>query len=275
MSRNDDRDLRDLERRLPAALTRGTPPALPGLADRLLARTAGTPQRRHSFSMSLPTVAVAGAIVVIAIIVGLGYSRFTRQPGVEVPPVTSSPSFEQDPSPSDELDSTPVAPTVAATPSPSSAPSATEAQACTNTADGFTVEYPSDWFTNDRVEQEFSDPVPACRYFGADPLEILPNAGLPPTVAITIQRASEPPRGDPNATVVRRDEVVIDGRPAVVTEEEWPVDPDQATSGHRRTTYTIETASGDFLVAATKEAGDDHEPIGAVLEAMMASIELD
>ncbi|MGH2418585.1 MAG: hypothetical protein ACRDFY_09655 [Candidatus Limnocylindria bacterium] len=263
---SDKADLRDLERRIPAALHAAAPRAAPDLADRLLSRTRVEPQRRGwGGGLALVSALGAAAVVVFAIVIGLGIGNLLpsdRQPGV-VDPSTSP--------------ATPSA-SESASPEPSPTPTQPAELSCENEALGYRVSYPADWFPNEEVvpPDDGLDPVPACQYFGEAPMEIAPNAGVPPSVAIGFSRQPQAPPPGTGDTVLTAEEVTVAGRPATVRELEAS---DQAApffqAGDRIYQYTVSLASGEFLVVSTDSTRDgDYEAHKAVLDAMMLTLEL-
>lgn len=266
---SDQADLRDLERRIPAALHAAAPRATPDLADRLLSRTRVEPQRRGwGGGLALLSAFGAAAVVVAAVVIGLGLGNLLppdRQPGVVEPStVPATPSASESASPE---------------PSPSPSPTQPEELSCENPALGYRVTYPADWFANEEVAPADSglDPVPACQYFAEAPMEITPNAGVPQSVAIGFSRqpqAAPPGTGD---TVLTTEEVTVAGRPATVREVEAG---EQAApfyqAGDRIYQYLVSLPSGESLVVSTdsKPRDGDYEAHKAVLDEMMLTLEL-
>ncbi len=158
------------------------------------------------------------------------------------------------------------------TPSPSaSASQPSGGQRCTNDRFGFTVAYPADWYTNAEIDQEFAEPTPACTYFGEQPMEIAPNAGVPPTVVVTFGRWTEVPPSGENW------EAEVAGMPAFVIEEEQMSDAGAPFSarGDRSYAYRVELPDGTVIVAGTSSTADgDYAEHRDVLDAMMATLEL-
>ncbi|MDQ4035806.1 MAG: hypothetical protein M3153_07730 [Chloroflexota bacterium] len=275
-----DRDLRDLELRLSRALEAAAPPSDSRLAERLLSRTAEVSQRRRSslFSFVRPVLAIA-AVVTLAVAAGFGLSRLPGNFG-SGPALTDSPTAAVSPS---------ETPSISASAPPSPAPQASlpapnpsggalaDRQRCTNEALGFAVSYPANWFTNDEVEQEFGDPIPACKYFSSQAMDIAPNAGLPPTVAISFERwADVPPTGE-GWKVIGRTETTVAGLLAVVTEREQTSDAGAPFSarGDRSYAYEVELPDGSVLTAGTGLSSDgDYDGHKAVLDQMMETLEL-
>ncbi|MGI8658607.1 MAG: hypothetical protein ACR2K4_07560, partial [Candidatus Limnocylindria bacterium] len=164
------------------------------------------------------------------------------------------------------------------TPSPSaSASQPSGGQRCTNDRFGFAVGYPADWYTNAEIDQEFAEPTPACTYFGEQPMEIGPNAGVPPTVAITFGRLTEVPPSSEGWEVIFRDQTEVAGMPAFVIEAEQTSDAGAPFSarGDRSYGYRVELPDGSVIVAGTSSTADgDYAEHRDVLDAMMATLEL-
>jgi hypothetical protein len=270
---NDDRELHDLERRLSQALEAAAPRPDPRLAERLLSRTAGVSQRRSSTLFSfLPPALATAAVVAIAVAAGFGLSQLPRDIGSE-PDATGSPTTVVSPSETPSS-STPEASAPAPSPSTGALP---DGQRCTNEVLGFAVSYPADWFTNDEVEAEFSDPIPACKYFSSQAMEIRPNAELPPTVAINFERWTEVPPASDGWEVIARTETTVAGLSAVVTEMEQTSDVGAPFSspGDRSYGYEIELPDGSVLSAGTGSTSTgDYEVHKDVLDQMVETIEL-
>jgi len=268
-----DRDLRDLERRLSHALRVAAPPPDAHLAERLLSRTAATPQRRgwSPFMTSAGALAVA-AVVVLAILTGLALGQLPRNVG-SGPDATQSAYTVASEAPAT------IAPTPSQTP-PSPSPTAsamTDGQRCTNEVLGYAVSYPADWYANAEIEQEFGDPIPACTYFSSQPMDIAPNAGLPPVVAISFERWTEAPPAGEGWEVVSREETSVAELPAVVTELEQISDAGApfSAAGDRTYGYEVELPDGSVLTASTgTTANGDYAEHRDVLDQMMATVEL-
>ncbi|MDQ3691953.1 MAG: hypothetical protein M3406_18340 [Chloroflexota bacterium] len=267
---NGDRETRDLEDRLSRTLHQLAPRPDPHMAERLLSRTAATPQRR---GWSFFATGFGGvAVVVLAIFAGLALGQLPRNVG-NIPHATESPArVSSEPSP--------IISPIPDEPTPSASPSAGElgdGQSCTNEMLGYTVRYPPAWYTNAKVEQEFGDPVPACKYFSSQPMDIAPNAGLPPTVAISFERWMEVPPASEGWEVVNREETTVAGLPAVVTEREQTSDAGApfSAAGDRSYGYEVELPDGTILTAATSTTADgDYSEHKDVLDQMIATLEL-
>lgn len=271
----DDRIGPDFERALHDSLHRSAPTADARLAERLLARTAATPQRRRWAPFSaLGSALVAAAVVVLAVAAGLALRDVPANIGAdESPGATPTPVVSPSASPSPTAEATPTASALpSASPTPSGFP---DAQVCTNEELGFEVAYPSDWHTNEEIAVEFADPIPACTYFDEAPLEIAPNVGLPPSVGITFGRVPEPQQGPSGAEVLQRDEATVDGQSATVTEVEFAEADVFIEAGQRDYWYEVQLPDGSVLMARTSSRGDDdYEAHKAVLDRMMESLTL-
>jgi hypothetical protein len=257
----------DFERRLADALHAAAPVAPAGLADRLLGRTAAADQRRGWFApRNLVSSFAIAAVVTLAVVVGL-------QVGGLLPPVGGPPIGTQPPS-----ESASAVPSTAPTtmPSPTPEPSA-ESSRCENATFGYAVNTPPGWFGNEAVTPDDPElnPIPACQYFGEQPFEVSPNAGLPPTVAISFSRQADAPPPSDGAIVLSTDEATVAGRPATVRETEGTGDNAFFGAGDRAYEYLVSLPDGDVLsVSTTADADGDYEEHKRVLDLMMESLEL-
>ncbi|HEX2193908.1 MAG TPA: hypothetical protein VHK63_02985 [Candidatus Limnocylindria bacterium] len=255
-------DDRDLERQLRGWLQSAAPIPPPGMAERLLRQTTAAPQRRGwmPWPRMLPALGVA-ALVAVAIVIGLQAGRVL--PGL-TPPVGDQPSPTAVPT-----SSAPTSPTEVATPSAEPSPAG---NICRNPADGYAVDYPAAWYTNEAIpaSDEF-DAVPACRYFASRPFEIRPNAGVPPAVAITFQLAPEATPVD--GTLVSRGRTVVAGRPATV--REFAIESEGfMPPGTRVYEYLIELPGGEVLLVSTDSSREgDYAQHRQVLDVMMQTLE--
>jgi hypothetical protein len=278
----DDIRSEDLEGRLTRALHAGAPVPSPDVTERLLRSTMRVDQRRSWFaSHHLFSAVAAAAVLVMAVIVGLQVGSLLPRTGG--PPAGSAsadilPSTEPAPSGSAESSASaePSATVIPASPSPS-APVAPDAQRCENPELGYAVTYPEDWFTNEAVtpDDPALDPIEACRYFGEEPIEVAPNAGLPPTVAISFSRQTEAPPPSDGANVLSTEQLTVAGRPATVREIEGTAESSFFGAGDRAYEYLVELPDGDVLqVSTTTDADGDYEEHKSVLDEMMGTLEL-
>jgi hypothetical protein len=272
MDMNGEDDLRDLERRLARSLHAAAPRPAPDLADRLLSRTASVGQRRGWGHLAFAPALAAGAVVVTAVIVGLQLGNLLL-PG----------DVGSDPSATAVQPFSSGAASPALTPSPTTEPSPSadlfpNGNQCTNDEFGFTVSYPGDWWANEEVvpEDPALSPIPACTYFGEQPVELRPNAGVSDEVAIIVGLADEP-LGDyqPPYEVVESREATVDGRRATVEEGVWTEDTVFFAADDRSYGYSIHLPSGETLRVSTSStatlgAYEDHKQI---LDRMMETLE--
>ena len=269
----NESDLRDVERRLSASLHASAPHPAPDLADRLLRRTAGIEQRRGVFGLSLSRALAAAAVVVLAVALGLGIGYLIPRQG-----------FVGGPSESPMSSATPRA-TPGATDSPSAVPSASAVgfdggNHCTNDEAGYTVDYPADWWANERIVPDPpGTPIAPCVAFGEEPVELIPNSQLPPSVAIS-GGITEPPPEDATQPmeILSSRQTEVAGRPAEVVETRWTEDVFFFRAGDRLYEYRIELANGQTLVFNThmNELFDAqaYEANMVVLDTMMETLEI-
>lgn len=273
---NDEDNLRDLEERLRWSLHAAAPRPMPDSADRLLSRTAAVGQRRGRGRLAFAPALAAAAVVMIAVVVGLQLGNLLPRGGnigseSSAPPVrtfssgTASPTLTADPT------------TASSSPSPS-AEVFPNGNRCTNEEFGFSVSYPGDWWANEEVvpEDPALTPIPACTYFAEEPVEVRPNAGVPPQVAIIVALADEPP-GDYRAPVevVESREVTVGGRRGTVEEVVWTEDTVFMAAGDRSYRYEISPPSGEAMSVGTSSTATlgayaDHK---AILDRMMETVE--
>lgn len=275
----NESDLHDLERRLSASLHASAPHAEPDLADRLLRRTAMVGQRRGFFGLPLSAALAAAAVVVLAVALGLGIGYLIPRQGF-----VGGPSESPMPSPG----STSTAPP-SATPEPSDAPSADpspsaagfeNANRCTNDEAGYSVDYPADWWANERIVPDPpGTPIAPCVAFAEEPVELIPNSQLPPSVAIS-GGITEPAPEDATQPmeVLSSRQTEVAGRPAAVVETRWTEDVFFFRAGDRLYEYRIELANGQTLLFGThmNELIDDvtFDRYKEVLDTMMETLEL-
>ena len=214
-------------------------------------------------------VLAAAAVVVLAVAVGLGLGRVLGPDNAGTPDGSLAPSETPAPSLSPTVTPT-VEPTRSGTPEPFP-----DGSRCENVELGYAVGFPSDWHANEEVrpDDDALDPVPACQYFGEEPLEILPNAGIPPSVAITfdLEAGTLPPGG----TVLRSEHVNVAGRPAELREEEGDGEGPLFREGDRVYMYLIELSNGQVLIVSTDSTRTgDYAAHRDVLDRMMQTLEL-
>lgn len=160
-----------------------------------------------------------------------------------------------------------------------------DAAECENEELGYEVEYPEDWWANERIEPDEPTltPIPECMYFAREPVDLRPNAGLPAGLAVHFdiregQEALDPELMESYGEVLGQDEDTVDDRPAVVWETEVTNGTSFTPAGSRTYQYVIELEDGSQLVAITDSVHQDEEDYEAtkpILDAMMDSLELD
>jgi hypothetical protein len=232
--------------------------------------------------MTFVSAMAAAAAAVVAVVIGLQLGGLLPRDGniggePSMAPTTSSPSAS-------------AMPSASAVPSPSGtdtpAPSPSEdgfpaGQSCTNEEFGFSVDYPADWWANEAVvpDDPALTPIPACRYFAEEPVELQPNAGLPGGIAVIVDVREEPAGERPDSVeVLERRETEVDGLPAVVEELEWTEDTAFQRAGDRIYAYLISLPDGQTLSVSTdtsvsgadSDAYADHRD---VLDRMIGTVE--
>jgi hypothetical protein len=269
----NESDIRDLERRLAASLHASAPHAGPDLADRLLRRTAVLEQRQGFFGISLSTALAAAAVVMLAVAIGLGIGYLVpRQNFVGGP--------SDAPMPSPALSATPQE-----TEAPSAVPSASAGALetgnhCVNDEAGYAVDYPADWWANERVVPEPpGTPIAPCIAFAEEPVALVPNSQLPPSVAISGGITDPPPQDDTQPIeIVSSREGEVAGRPAEIIESRWTEDVFFFRAGDRLYEYRIELPSGETLLFSTHTNelidAQEYEAYKVVLDTMMETLEL-
>ena len=145
-------------------------------------------------------------------------------------------------------------------------------QRCTNEVEGWVVQYPEDWHTNE------GDVVGPCRLFDPDPIDLAFEASeVPPTIAVQL-RAEDATRledvaADPTVEVVERRTLSVDGRPGERLEERH-TGGGLLPGGTRSVRYVIDLG-GEVLLASTFDLGDDDVTGNvAVLDELVRRLEL-
>lgn len=156
-----------------------------------------------------------------------------------------------------------------------------DAQRCENEELGFSVEYPSGWWANERIDAEWVlTPIPSCNYFAPDPVDLQPNAALPAGIAIRFDlRGSQVEMWETaHDEILSREETTVDGHDAVV----WEVAPTPSAGfvpeGSLTYEYIITLRGGERLVATTDnilQPDVAYEESKAVLDRMMETIGID
>lgn len=187
------------------------------------------------------------------------------------------------PSPA-EATATPTAspsPTGTATvsPSPTRGGPLGDAEDCENEELGYAVDYPGDWWANERIEPEDDNltPIPACQYFAPNEVELQPNAGLPNGIAIHFDIPDQPIDLSTDE-ILSDEETTVDDRDARVVESEPEPQPGFVPEGSLVYRYVIELDDGRQLVASTDNILQDdalYEDSKGILDAMMDTLDID
>ena len=197
----------------------------------------------------------------------------TGETGILTPGESPSPTATVTVSPSPTETSSP-----SGSPSPRQGGPLGDAEDCENEELGYEVDYPGDWWANDRIEPEDENltPIEACQYFAANEVELQPNAGLPNGIAIQFQESDSVPQVSGERLV--EESTTVDDQEAVRFEDRpEPSDP-FVPEGSMVYGYAIEVGDGRYLVATTDNILQDdarYEESKAILDAMIETLEVD
>lgn len=169
--------------------------------------------------------------------------------------------------------------TASATASPAQGGPLGNAQECENEELEYEVEYPGDWWANERVEPEDDNltPIPACQYFAPSEVELQPNAGLPNGIAIRFDIPNQE-IAVPDDEILNEDDTTVDEHDARVVETEPAPQPGFVPEGARMYRYIITLEDGRQLIATTDNILTDdalYEESKAILDAMIETLEID
>jgi hypothetical protein len=195
----------------------------------------------------------------------------TPSPADSGVPVTTAPS------PTGRASGSPAG-TASASPSATGEPVLGEALECENQELGYEVDYPEEWWANERIEPEDEDltPIAACQYFAPSPIELQPNAGLPNGLAIWFQIPEE--EAESTGELLSEETLTIDGHDAVVTEIQPEPSEGFVPEGSLIYRYEIQLSEGRRLVASTDNILQDdsrYQESKPILDAMMATLEIE
>ncbi len=170
--------------------------------------------------------------------------------------------------------------TETASPSPTQGGPLGDAENCENEELGYEVDYPGDWWANERIEPEDEnlDPIAACQFFAAEQVELQPNAGLPNGIAIRFEIPEQEIDPLEGGDVISDDETTVDGRDTRVVEMEPEPQAGFVPEGSRMYRYVVEIDDGRQLVATTDDILQDdarYEEAKPILDAMMDTLEID
>jgi hypothetical protein len=140
-----------------------------------------------------------------------------------------------------------------------------EATASCTTIDGYRVDFPADWSTNE------AGVLPACSWFGPGEV-VVPEASDVRTAPVTLQVVDGPLAevAVPMPDEVARTEVQVGGRPAVRTEQVTTLG--LYPEGTRITTWALDLGDRTLLADAVELPGGDHERAVAVLDQMVGGL---
>ena len=146
------------------------------------------------------------------------------------------------------------------------------ADACTNSAIGYSVTFPDDWYTNTAIGEQA-----ACTWFTPDFFEVDVPGEVPEEVWISIGLVEGIVGYNMLTPTESGGEVEVDGYAGHWTEYRNLEDIDDSDSNNLTYHYVIPLdRAGPTLVAATgNHMAGDYELAKAVLDRMMASMELD
>ncbi|MBW3548439.1 MAG: hypothetical protein KY452_09940 [Actinobacteria bacterium] len=147
------------------------------------------------------------------------------------------------------------------------------AQSCTNAEDGYSIQFPEGWSTNE------GEVVPTCRFFHPQPFEV-PEATEVFGLAVTVKVDDVPfsrvagEEGSLGERVLSREETTVAGQQAVRVEAQSTGDV-LLPEGVHTYRYHVEVGNGT-LTATTHDVGElDYEANKEVLDEMMETLELD
>lgn len=144
---------------------------------------------------------------------------------------------------------------------------------CDNDADGFSVEHPPDWETNQ------GDVLPACSLFDPGDIEVERGTQIPFDIAATfrvepvaLDRIAD---GEPSEEELSHEGASVDGRDAVRREVESSGEA-LRPAGMRSTFWLVAVADDETLIAGTHDVGElDYRNKQQTLDLMIESLELD
>ncbi len=166
------------------------------------------------------------------------------------------------------------------TPSPTQGGPLGDARECENEELGYEVDYPGEWWANERIDPEDDnlDPIAACQFFATEQVELQPNAGLPNGIAIRFEIPEQDIDPNEGGDVISDDETTIDGREARVVELEPEPQAGFVPEGSRMYRYVVEIDDGRQLMATTDNILQDdarYDEAKPILDAMMDTLEID
>ena len=157
-------------------------------------------------------------------------------------------------------------------PSATTTPRTVRTANCTSVNNGYTIEYPGDWFA------EAADPVWSCALFDPQRFTLEPDTETPHvavqiydertiTFDATVTSVTDPSSYD----VLRRQDTTVDGRPAIVLETVQLTD-DFLPAGTYSYQYVVDRSGGIVLAFTTGQPGSPFDQYRSTLDDMMASL---
>ena len=202
------------------------------------------------------------------------------------PTATASPAASLTPTPTPEVTLAPTAP-ADKSPPPSPIPSPTpfpvgesegadslfsRSDTCTNPEIGYTVNFPDDWYTNTEIEGQA-----ACSWFTPDFFEVDVPGQMPEEIWISVGLVQGNVGYNMLTPVESSEDIEIGGYAGHRAEYRVLEDVTDTSSDDLNYQYVVPfDPAGPTLVAATDvDMADDYELAKAVLDRIMASMELD
>lgn len=219
-----------------------------------------------------------GSVLAMAAVLTLSACADTGEsPGQEEPEATATatetPTDDATETPTDDDGTDATEEPTDGTESPTEDTGATDGEqltlAATCEADRYTIDHPEGWWTNP------GDDAPECRIFHPTEVEV-ENESLHYAVRAYIDPVAytdAAPHNEDEGEELRREELTVDGRQAVVTEVRssgFALVPE----GERYTTAIVDL-DGEILVLTTSTVGDtDYERDAELIERMLETVEL-
>ena len=174
---------------------------------------------------------------------------------------------------------TPDGETSSASPGPTQGGPLGDARECENEVLGYEVDYPGEWWANDRVEPEDDDltAIAACQYFAPNEVELQPNAGLPNGIAVYFE-IQDQPIDPPESEILSEEDTTVDELDARIVETEPAPQAGFIPEGSRMYSYLVDLEDGSQLVARTDNILQDdalYQESKAILDAMMETLEIE
>ena len=219
--------------------------------------------------MSISAIAIAAVMTACTGTPGPQTTESATATPTQVATATVSP--DGTPTPDDEPASV--------SPSPTQGGPLGDALSCENEELGYEVDYPGEWWANERIEPDDPNltPIPACQYFAPSEVELQPNAGLPNGIAIRFEIPDQAIDAT-GGTVLSEESTTIDDREARVIETEPEPQAGFVPEGSRLYRYIVELEDGRQLVATTDDILQDearYEESKPILDSMMDTLEIE